>query len=43
MVGDHAAADGGATALGCAFHQVPHLPVTARPAALTPVLALLPS
>ncbi len=41
MVGDHLAADGGATALGCAFHQVAHLPVAARPAALTPILDLL--
>ncbi|PYC80907.1 hydrolase [Streptomyces tateyamensis] len=41
MVGDHLAADGGATALGCTFHQVPHLPVAARPAALTPVLDLV--
>ncbi|WP_145910358.1 HAD family hydrolase [Kitasatospora viridis] len=43
MVGDHLEADGGATALGCAFHQVPHLPVAERPAALSPLLDLLPS
>jgi HAD superfamily hydrolase (TIGR01493 family) len=41
MVGDHLAADGGATALGCAFLQVDHLPVDARPAALEPVLELI--
>ncbi|MFE0462156.1 HAD family hydrolase [Kitasatospora sp. NPDC058965] len=42
MVGDHLAADGGATVLGCAFLQVPHLPVDRRPAALRPVLELFP-
>jgi len=34
MVGDNAIADGAATAIGCAFRLVPHLPVSERPAAL---------
>jgi putative hydrolase of the HAD superfamily len=34
MVGDDPAADGGATAIGCTFRPVPHLPVTARPTSL---------
>ncbi|MEU8515532.1 HAD-IA family hydrolase [Kitasatospora sp. NPDC048722] len=42
MVGDDRTCDGGATALGCAFHLVDHLPVDRRPAALTPLLDLLP-
>ena len=41
MVGDDLPADGGATALGCAFHRVPALPVEQRPDALLPVLGLL--
>ncbi|MFJ2867589.1 HAD-IA family hydrolase [Kitasatospora sp. NPDC087314] len=41
MVGDDRTCDGGATALGCAFHPVDHLPVEQRPAALTPLLDLL--
>ncbi|MFE6056827.1 HAD-IA family hydrolase [Kitasatospora sp. NPDC056446] len=43
MVGDDRTCDGGATALGCAFHAVEHLPVDRRPDALTPLLAELPS
>ncbi len=39
MVGDDATADGGATALGCSFLAVAHLPADERPDALTPVLA----
>ncbi|MEU1627101.1 HAD-IA family hydrolase [Streptomyces sp. NPDC020096] len=38
MVGDSEETDGGATAVGCAFHQVPHLPVDQRPDGLRPVL-----
>ncbi|MFG3255130.1 HAD family hydrolase [Streptomyces sp. NPDC048172] len=38
MVGDSAEADGGATALGCRFLQVEHLPVDERPEGLGPVL-----
>ncbi|MDB1089689.1 HAD-IA family hydrolase [Streptomyces sp. ACA25] len=41
MVGDSRRADGGAQAIGCAFLQVPHLPVTERPDALRSVLGLL--
>ncbi len=41
MVGDDLPADGGATALGCAFHRVSALPVEQRPDALLPVLGLL--
>ncbi|PWI41718.1 HAD-IA family hydrolase [Streptomyces sp. ICBB 8177] len=41
MVGDSAEADGGATAIGCAFHQVEHLPVDRRPDGLRPVLDLV--
>jgi putative hydrolase of the HAD superfamily len=42
MVGDDARADGGATALGCAFLHVGHLPVDERPDALLPVLDRVP-
>ncbi|MFE4976227.1 HAD family hydrolase [Kitasatospora sp. NPDC056651] len=42
MVGDDQTCDGGATALGCAFRRVGHLPVDQRPDALTAVLATLP-
>ncbi|MFJ2581905.1 HAD-IA family hydrolase [Kitasatospora aureofaciens] len=42
MVGDDRTCDGGATALGCAFHPVEHLPVDLRPAGFTPLLDLLP-
>jgi putative hydrolase of the HAD superfamily len=42
MVGDDATADGGATALGCAFLPVAHLPVDERPDALTRVLDRVP-
>ncbi|MBO1416384.1 HAD family hydrolase [Streptomyces sp. FH025] len=42
MVGDDRTCDGAATALGCAFHHVAHLPVEQRPDALTAVLAGLP-
>ncbi|MFJ6619825.1 HAD family hydrolase [Kitasatospora sp. NPDC091335] len=42
MVGDDRTCDGGATALGCAFHPVDHLPVDLRPDALTALLAVLP-
>ncbi|MGW8376015.1 HAD family hydrolase [Streptomyces sp. ODS28] len=42
MVGDNARADGGATALGCAFHEVPPLRPQERPSALRPVLSLVP-
>ncbi|WP_370123469.1 HAD family hydrolase [Streptacidiphilus sp. MAP12-33] len=38
MVGDDLTADAGATALGCAFLLVDHLPVEQRPDALTAVL-----
>ncbi|RGD57845.1 HAD family hydrolase [Kitasatospora xanthocidica] len=41
MVGDDRTCDGGATALGCGFHPVEHLPVDRRPDALTPLLAVL--
>jgi putative hydrolase of the HAD superfamily len=41
MVGDDRRADGGATALGCAVHFVDHLPVSARPDGLRPVLDLV--
>ncbi len=41
MVGDSAEADGGATAVGCAFHLVEHLPADARPDGLRPVLDLV--
>jgi putative hydrolase of the HAD superfamily len=34
MVGDDPAADGGATAIGCAFRAVAHVPVADRPDAL---------
>ncbi len=34
MVGDNRVADGGATAIGCEFRLVEHLPVTERPRAL---------
>jgi putative hydrolase of the HAD superfamily len=40
MVGDDTSADGGATALGCAFLPVDHRPVEERPDALTQVLDL---
>ncbi|MEV7773366.1 HAD-IA family hydrolase [Kitasatospora sp. NPDC086791] len=42
MVGDDRTCDGGATALGCGFHPVEHLPVDRRPDALLPLLAGLP-
>jgi HAD superfamily hydrolase (TIGR01509 family) len=41
MVGDHIPADGGATALGCAFLHVLALPVADRPDGLLPVLDLV--
>ncbi|MGW7447003.1 HAD family hydrolase [Kitasatospora sp. NPDC054795] len=41
MVGDDRTCDGGATALGCGFHPVEHLPVDRRPDALAPVLDVL--
>lgn len=41
MVGDDARADGGATTVGCSFHQVEHRPVEARPDGLRPVLDLV--
>lgn len=41
MVGDSAEADGGATAIGCAFHHVEDLPVEQRPDGLRPVLDLV--
>jgi putative hydrolase of the HAD superfamily len=40
MVGDHAV-DGAATAIGCQYFAVDHLPVAERPAGLTPLLDLL--
>ena len=43
MVGDQVPADGGATALGCAFHHVLPLPVAERPDGLLPVLDLVGS
>ncbi|MER7772846.1 HAD-IA family hydrolase [Kitasatospora sp. NPDC096140] len=42
MVGDDRVCDGGATALGCGFHAVDHLPVDRRPDALAPLVAALP-
>ncbi|MEU9040792.1 MULTISPECIES: HAD-IA family hydrolase [unclassified Kitasatospora] len=42
MVGDDRTCDGGATALGCGFHPVEHLPVDQRPDALAPLAATLP-
>jgi HAD superfamily hydrolase (TIGR01509 family) len=41
MVGDNPRADGGATALGCAFHHVAPIPIEERPDALAAVLAML--
>ncbi|MDI5965372.1 HAD-IA family hydrolase [Streptomyces sp. SL13] len=41
MVGDSAQHDGGATAIGCAFLQVDHLPADRRPDGLRPVLDLV--
>lgn len=41
MVGDSRHADGGATALGCAFHLVSAVPPAQRPAGLRPVLDLV--
>ncbi|WP_433855057.1 HAD family hydrolase [Streptomyces kronopolitis] len=41
MVGDDRTADGGATALGCAFHPVDPLPADGRPDGLRPVLDLV--
>ncbi|GGU76639.1 hydrolase [Streptomyces albospinus] len=41
MVGDDRAADGGATALGCAYLPVDHLPVDRRPDGLRRVLDLV--
>jgi HAD superfamily hydrolase (TIGR01509 family) len=41
MVGDDLPADGGAVALGCAFHLVRPLPVAERPDGLLPVLDFL--
>ncbi|MFE0380222.1 HAD family hydrolase [Streptomyces inhibens] len=41
LVGDDRTADGGATALGCAFMPVDHLPVERRPDGLRPVLDLV--
>lgn len=43
MVGDDATADGAATAVGCAFRQVPHLPPASRPHALLDVVNSLPA
>ncbi|MEV5597852.1 HAD-IA family hydrolase [Streptomyces sp. NPDC052496] len=40
MVGDDRTADGGATALGCGYLPVDHLPVTERPDGLRPALDL---
>ncbi|MCZ1011035.1 HAD family hydrolase [Streptomyces lydicus] len=41
MVGDDRVADGAATALGCSFLPVDHLPVDRRPDGLRPVLDLV--
>jgi putative hydrolase of the HAD superfamily len=41
MVGDNPRADGGAVALGCAFHQVAPVPIEERPDALAAVLGML--
>jgi putative hydrolase of the HAD superfamily len=41
MVGDNPSADGGAVALGCAFHHVLPVPVDERPDALAAVLGML--
>jgi HAD superfamily hydrolase (TIGR01493 family) len=40
MVGDNVAADGGATAIGCDFRAVAHLPVDQRPDALLKAIKL---
>ena len=39
MVGDDLKADAGATAIGCAFHAVDHVPVDERPRALLDAVA----
>jgi HAD superfamily hydrolase (TIGR01493 family) len=41
MVGDDRTADGGATALGCGYFPVDHLPVERRPNGLSPLLDLV--
>jgi HAD superfamily hydrolase (TIGR01493 family) len=41
MVGDDRTADAGATAIGCAFHAVDHVPVRERPDALSNAVARL--
>ena len=41
MVGDSMTADSGATAIGCAFLPVQHLPADRRPNGLRPVLSLV--
>ncbi len=41
MVGDDRTADGGATAVGCAYFPVEPLPVHRRPGGLRPVLDLV--
>ncbi|MFD7132920.1 HAD-IA family hydrolase [Streptomyces sp. NPDC059894] len=41
MVGDDVSTDGGAVAVGCAFHHVAHRPVDERPDALHAVLGLV--
>ncbi|WP_274917154.1 HAD family hydrolase [Streptomyces sp. WZ-12] len=41
MVGDDRTADGGATAVGCGYFPVDHLPVDRRPDGLRPVLDLV--
>ncbi|AUH44265.1 HAD family hydrolase [Streptomyces sp. CMB-StM0423] len=41
MVGDDRRADGGATALGCGYFPVDHLPAAERPDGLRPVLGLV--
>ncbi|MGC0311788.1 HAD-IA family hydrolase [Kitasatospora acidiphila] len=41
MVGDHPVQDAAATAIGCQYFPVDHLPVAERPAGLAPLLDLL--
>jgi putative hydrolase of the HAD superfamily len=42
MIGDNVDADGAATAIGCEFRAVAHLPVTQRPDALVKALSSVP-
>jgi putative hydrolase of the HAD superfamily len=42
MIGDDAVADAGATAIGCAFHAVDHLPPAERPSGLLNAIPDIP-